>query len=57
LIQYALTNGTLLIAAAWGLLAWREFHGSGERAQMLAVGLVVLFLAGLGLVAFALFPK
>ena len=57
LIQYALTNGAPLIAAAWGLLAWREFQGAGERAQMLAVGMVVLFLAGLGLVDFALSPK
>ena len=57
LIQYALTNGALLIAAAWGLLAWREFRGAGNRAQMLAIGMVVLSLTGLGMVAFAFSSK
>ena len=57
LIQYALANGALLIAAAWGLVAWREFRGAGERAQMLAIGMVVLLLTGLGMLAFAFSPK
>jgi hypothetical protein len=45
------------VAAAWGLLAWREFQGGDERVGMLAAGMVVLFLTGLGMVAFALLPK
>jgi glucose uptake protein len=57
LIQYALNNGALLVAAAWGLLAWQEFRGGGDRVRMLAAGMLVLFLAGLGLVAYAFFPK
>ncbi len=57
LIQYVLNNVALLVAFAWGLLAWQEFRGGGDRVRMLATGMVVLFLAGLGLVAFALFPK
>ena len=57
LIQYVLNNGALLVAVAWGLLAWHEFRGGGDRVRMLAIGMVVLFLAGLGLVAFALSPK
>ena len=57
LIQYVLSNGALLVAAAWGLLAWREFRGGGDRVRMLATGMMVLFLAGLGLVAFALSQK
>lgn len=57
LIRYILSNGALLVAAAWGLLAWREFRGGGDRVRMLAAGMVVLFLAGLGMVAFAFSPN
>jgi hypothetical protein len=53
LIQYPLKHGALLVAAAWGLLAWREFQGASERVQMLVLGMFVLFLGGLGMVAFA----
>jgi len=57
LVLYILNNAALLVAAAWGLLAWREFQGGDERVGMLAAGMVVLFLTGLGMVAFALLPK
>jgi glucose uptake protein len=57
LIQYMLSNGPLLVAAAWGLLAWQEFRGGGDRVRMLAVGMMVLFLAGLGLVAYGFSSK
>jgi len=57
LIQYVLDNGALLVAIAWGTLAWQEFRGGGDRVRMLAIGMVVLFMAGLGMVAFALSPK
>jgi glucose uptake protein len=61
LIQYPLThmlnNAALLIAAAWGLLAWREFRGSADRVRMLVAGMLVLFLGGFAVVAFAFFPK
>jgi glucose uptake protein len=52
--QYALSHGAFLLAAAWGLLAWREFQGSGDRVRMLVTGMLVLCLGGVGLVAFAL---
>jgi glucose uptake protein len=57
LIQYVLSNAAPLVAVAWGVLVWRELRGSDHRVQLLAAGMVVLFLAGLGMVAFALFPK
>lgn len=56
-VQYVLTHGAVLVAAAWGLLAWREFRGAGDRVQMLVAGMLVLFLAGLGMAAFAFSPK
>jgi hypothetical protein len=52
--QHALSHGAFLLAAAWGLLAWREFQGSGDRVRMLVTGMLVLCLGGVGLVAFAL---
>jgi glucose uptake protein len=53
LVQYALNNGVLLVAAVWGLLAWGEFREGGVRARMLALVMLVLFLAGLGVTGFA----
>jgi len=57
LIQYMLTHGAALVAAVWGLLAWREFRGASQRAHLLVAGMLVLLLAGLGVVAFAFSPK
>ena len=57
LIQYILSNGALVVAAAWGLLAWQEFREGGDSVRMLGLGMMVLFLAGLGLVAYAISPK
>ena len=42
-----------ILAAVWGLLAWREFKGAQERARMLLWVALVLYLAGLGMVAIA----
>jgi glucose uptake protein len=53
LAQYPMLNGAVVIAPLWGLLAWREFDGAGQRGHMLVAGMVVLFLAGLTMVAFA----
>jgi glucose uptake protein len=53
LILYSLSNGAVVVAAAWGVFVWREFREAGERTRMLVTGMMVLFLAGLGLVGFA----
>jgi hypothetical protein len=53
LIQYGLSHGALVVAAGWGLLAWHEFRGTNDRIRMLVTGALVLFLSGLGLIAFA----
>ena len=57
LSQYMLRNGALVVAALWGLFIWREFRDAGDRARLLAMGMTVSFLIGLGLVAFAFSPK
>jgi glucose uptake protein len=53
LIQYALSHGAVLVAMAWGLLAWHEFRGANDRVRMMVTGTLVLFLSGLGVMAFA----
>lgn len=57
LIDYPLRNAALLVAAAWGLLTWKEFGGAGQRGYMLVTGMLVLFLAGLFMVAIAFASK
>ncbi len=57
LAEFPLLNGAVVIAPLWGLLAWREFHGAGQRGHMLVSGMVVLFLAGLAMVGFAFSAK
>lgn len=53
LIQYGLSHGAVVVAAAWGVFAWHEFRGSSDRVRMLVMGTMVLILGGLGVVAFA----
>jgi len=40
-----------VVAGLWGLLAWHEFKGGNERIRMLLAVMLVLFLAGLGMVS------
>jgi glucose uptake protein len=51
--EYALDHTALLIAAVWGLLVWREFKGSSHRVRMMVVAMLVLLVAGVGMVAVA----
>ncbi len=55
LLGHALSPAALLIAAAWGLLVWREFGGTTTRVHMLIAAMLVLFLAGFGVLGFG-FP-
>lgn len=52
-ISYALGQGATLVSALWGLLVWREFKGANERVKMLIVVMLVLFVAGLGMISVA----
>ena len=49
----ALVFGAPILGALWGLLAWREFKDSPQSIKLLQLGMVVLFLAGLGLISLA----
>jgi glucose uptake protein len=52
-VSYALSEGAPLLAAFWGLFTWREFKGSTLRVKMVLTAMIVLFLAGLGVIAVA----
>jgi len=51
--SYALSQGGPVLAVAWGLFAWREFKGAGERTRLLFVFMLILLAAGIGLLAVA----
>jgi len=50
---YTALHAGAVVAALWGLLAWHEFKGGNERIRMLLAVMLVLYLAGLGMVSIA----
>ncbi len=46
-------EGATVLAALWGLLAWREFRGSSPRVRILLTSTLVLWIVGAGMVALA----
>ncbi len=52
-VSYALGQGATLVSALWGLLVWHEFKGANQRVRLLIVVMLVLFVAGLGMVSVA----
>jgi glucose uptake protein len=50
-VSYALSQGVPLAAALWGLLAWREFRGATTRVTMLLTAMLVLYSAGIAVLA------
>jgi glucose uptake protein len=53
LVNFAINQSVPIIAALWGLLVWREYKGASNRVQMALAVLVVLYLAGVGMIAVA----
>ena len=51
--SFALSQGFAVIAALWGLVAWREFRGSNAKVKILAVLMLVAYIGGLALLSFA----
>lgn len=52
-ISYAIGQGATMVGALWGILAWKEFAGGGQRVNWLLGAMFVLFLSGLGAVSVA----
>ena len=57
-LSYPLTQSAVLIAALWGVLAWRELRDSDSKVRILIALMFVLFAGGLALVSLSpLFAK
>ena len=50
---YALSQGSPVLAVAWGLFVWREFRTAGERSTLLFWIMWILLATGVGLLAVA----
>ncbi len=52
-IGYSFGTGATLVAAFWGVCVWKEFQGAPRRSYVYLVAMFVLFLAGIGVIAYA----
>ncbi|HLZ43088.1 MAG TPA: GRP family sugar transporter [Candidatus Sulfotelmatobacter sp.] len=52
-IAYAVGQSAPMVAALWGVLAWKEFAGSGSRAKMYLALMFVFYVVAILLVAHA----
>lgn len=52
-VSYAIGQGATLVSTLWGLLVWHEFKGAVPRTRNFVALMLVLFVAGLGLIAVA----
>ncbi|SPE36045.1 Putative integral membrane protein (fragment) [Candidatus Sulfopaludibacter sp. SbA3] len=52
-LGYVLNQGFAVIAALWGVLAWRELHGSDLKVKLMAVVMLILFIGGIVLISLA----
>ncbi|HEY6765037.1 MAG TPA: AcrB/AcrD/AcrF family protein [Candidatus Sulfotelmatobacter sp.] len=50
-ISYAIGQSAPMVAALWGVFAWKEFAGAGSRAKMYLVGMFVFYFIAILLVA------
>ena len=50
-ISYAIGQAAPMVAALWGLLAWKEFAGSGSRARIYLALMFVFYILAILLVA------
>jgi glucose uptake protein len=50
-LSFALIQGAPLLAALWGVFAWREVKGASQGVRMLLLGMFVVYAAGLALVS------
>jgi len=50
-ISYAIGQSAPMVAALWGVFAWKEFAGAGSRAKLYLVGMFVFYCIAILLVA------
>jgi glucose uptake protein len=52
-ISYGLGQGATIIAALWGIFIWKEFRGAPKGTPAVLSAMLLLYLAGLGLLVYA----
>jgi glucose uptake protein len=52
-LETGLVQAIPILAALWGILAWREFKDSTQGVKMMLLGMIVVFAAGVTLVSLA----
>ncbi len=52
-VSYAIGQSAPMIAALWGVLAWKEFAGAGTKSWMFLGLMFVFYLAAVTMIAFA----
>jgi glucose uptake protein len=52
-ISYAIGQGSTMVGALWGVLAWKEFAGGGPRVTRLLILMFLFYLIGLVMVSIA----
>ena len=52
-ISYALSRGTLLVSALWGIIFYKEFKGADGKTWTIQIISLLCFLAAILVVAFA----
>jgi len=52
-ISYAIGQSAPMVAALWGVLAWKEFRGASSRAKTLLALMFVFYVLAIYLVASA----
>jgi glucose uptake protein len=53
ILSFGLVQAVPLLAAAWGIFAWREFHGAGTAVKGMLAAMFLLFAAGVLLIGMA----
>jgi glucose uptake protein len=52
-ISYAVCCSNKMVAALWGVLAWKEFRGANRKAYVYLAGMFVFYLLSILVISYA----
>ena len=52
-ISYAIGQSAPMVAALWGVLAWKEFRGANRQAYVYLAGMFVFYLLSILVISYA----
>jgi glucose uptake protein len=52
-ISYAFGGGATIVTALWGIFLWKEFQGAPRRSYWYLFGMLIAFVAGIAVIAWA----